>query len=288
MVEQFNPYAAPSTIETVADSAQSAGSPMESLRGVVAGLAIICIAVILWGTYELTRLAPFILREVGRIGIPRLPRNAYRGMHLAFWLSFLLGKIRCASIPAESRARGWASTAAASNALLMVFFLPWFLGNRFEGMEKAGWLFTVLGIISTATFFLFLRQLALFIDRPDYAKRAEQLLVLYGIWEIVCYGMPHVEVWLLPWAIMPNGIAPWMHRLVFLTTGCEYILLVVILVKYFNLAPRCDRRSAEPILDDRCESSGGPRQSFLPAWSFRPTLVTLFVAFCSGVLNSDC
>lgn len=236
MDEQINPYAAPSTIETAADTAQLAGSPMESLRGVAAGLAIICVAVSVWGVHELLDLATYIHGTIGLIGVIRFPRGFYRGIPLAMEILYLFGKIRCASVPAESRARGWISASVMSNALIFLFYLPWFVVLRFEGMEKAWWLFDVLSIFSAATFFLFLRRLALFIDRPDRAKRALTLLVLYGVWEASCYGMPHVEVWLFPWAITDHGVAPWFHRFEFLVVICEYVLTFVIIAKYFNLA----------------------------------------------------
>ncbi len=209
---------------------------MEPLRGVANGLGIICVAIILWGAYELPYLASYIHRNFGLVGTVRFPRTLYRGAWLVVEVVFILGRIRCASIPTDGPARWWASASAMSNALVLLSILPWFVGDRFPEIAKARWLFATLAIFSMATFFLFLRRLALQIDRPDYAKRAVQLLIVLGAWALMHYGMPYVELPILRWATTARGVAPWYHRLIILADGCRYFLLYMLIAKWFTLA----------------------------------------------------
>ncbi len=236
MDDRINPYAAPSAIETDADTAQLTDLQRESLRGVAAGLTIICVSLVVFGALQLLLAAAFINRYFGIIGPVQVPDDLNTAGALAVNLLIVLGKIRCASVPSESRAREWIYLSATSSALLIPFFLPWIVGRPFDGTETFWWLSNVVAIFSNATFFLFFRRLAFFMERSDYAKRAVQLLVLYGIWEAVRYGMPLVEARLLPWATTAHGVAGWPHRLVFLAEGCQYVLIFAVIVKYFNLA----------------------------------------------------
>jgi hypothetical protein len=222
MQDLFNPYAAPTALEMHPKAQQWLDTPNESLRKVASGLGLIRTGVIL---LILTVVLFIVGIEV--IHGNGLGPDAAQTLFLCFRVMLivtavlnLVGSIFCLSTPPESGARGWIFASVAAEVLSMVITVAELLGLY---VENALLFQQLLGIIAFVTLIRFLRKVGLFIQRPDLARRAVDLLILWG----VLIGLIVGSTALRDAAIGPEiGLAIAVVMLV---------LAIVALVKYLTL-----------------------------------------------------
>jgi len=180
MQDSFNPYAAPTTLEMHPAASEWLGTPNESLRKVASGLGLIrngLILLILGVLLYVVGMAFVVFGGAGRDAL-QLLTVLFEGMVFVGQIMNLLGSIRCLSTPPETRARGWIVASVVAEVLSMILGMDQLVGAKSEAAQSAQQL---VGIVAFVTFILFLRQLGLFIGRTDLARRAINLLILWGV-----------------------------------------------------------------------------------------------------------
>lgn len=180
MQDPFNPYAAPTTLEMHPKAQQWLDTPNESLRKVANGLGLIRTGAIVLILAMLLLFGGLVLININRGGVEdvKMLTLVFQVMAILGAILNLVGSIFCLSTPPESGARSWIFASVAAEVLSMVITAATLLG---VGMDNPLLIQQLLGIIAFVTLILFLRKVGLFIQRPDLARRAVDLLILWGV-----------------------------------------------------------------------------------------------------------
>ncbi len=251
MENPLNPYAAPSTTDSYLPS-QPTCVPHESLRQVATGLGLVRLSVIImflaFVVYFIT--AMFLVRGlvaqggaaqagVARGAVPQqlqLVLVAFGAVVIAAKLLGLFGKYRCITVPEDSNARSLAIASFSIDLLTLAIgivnrFLDPAIGQYAEGASG------LLEIVSIVLFILFVRNVCMFIERPDLVTRAIGLVVIIGVLFAIVLATVLLPLFMVPGGFGAGGRAMIQGIGAIVTVlGLAMIILgLVALVKYLNL-----------------------------------------------------
>lgn len=221
-MNQSNQLALAATIDATPDSKPmgGAGDAAASLGAVRAGLSVIYFAFILMLLCIVAPIlsAPFVS---GPLGLMQVLGAVVIALTVAR-VMLLIGPILCLNAPAESGARWpiFGSVILMSASILM-------------GILKVGMMGLSAEIVSygaTVLFLLFLRNIALFLEREDLARRATTVLVVGAVVVSVFMVLP----WLVLAAlaakadslVMALGAVAIVNALLGLATALGYVKVI--------------------------------------------------------------
>lgn len=239
--DQFNPYAAPSLARTyVEEESRQFGAPIDSLRGVAAGMTLMRYSLLAWAAAMGLLILLNVCLSAGptAMGWTHAINAVYRGASLGALVLALAGRLRCLSTPPESDARGWIIASLAFFSLRVVVVTPSLVGIRISAAVQTWQLTELLAWMASVAFCLYLRKIALFVARADHARRAVTLLIIEGVQIGILAGI--YASWQLLFLIgvaKPGaaGVGLAFYRIETIANGCYFILEIVLLVKFFTL-----------------------------------------------------
>ncbi len=177
MSDDINPFAAPQANLDVSREVAWANDHPEALRKVKLGLTLVYAGIC--GILLSLLLSP-LLAFVGPSGVDGLMGLLLLGTSIVLLaLLLFVGQIFCTAVPQETGAKTLAIAAVALQGIafavsLLAFFNP--LGTLgLLGLQMVG---NLASVVSLVCFLLFMRKVALYIDRPDVANRAIRALTV--------------------------------------------------------------------------------------------------------------
>ncbi|MCE9545839.1 MAG: hypothetical protein K8T25_10025 [Planctomycetia bacterium] len=188
MSDPNNPFASPAIAPPISVGAEWVGKASPELRRVGLGLLLVYagICLVLLAAICLVGIVLFA-GGLGRLGgrMPALFGLALMGMIIVGYLLQTIGPFFCLAVPSESGAKPLIITSVA---LMMLSLVPY--GLTFV---DAGPIASFVGgggyLLSAVLFVLFLRKLALFIERPKLAGRAITVLVVAVVITLAFIGL---------------------------------------------------------------------------------------------------
>lgn len=236
MPEELNPFASPQAMDSDRPAMAWADEDPEALRRVRLGLTMVYYGICALILFAITMpfLGFMLFAQIG--GAPEAGLTTFGlvfgGLVLLLTLVIFAGEILCTAAPRESGAKSLAFAAVALQGVsLGSVLLTWLL----EWMESPTAVMVVQGVgnlaglMSLVCFVLFMRRLALFIQRRDVAGRATRSLIVGTVSLVLLVAGVALELVGLDAPLLAASIAMMVGGLGFLVALVMYANTVTYL-----------------------------------------------------------